>query len=191
MNLLQLIFRKNRTVVQITPPKSSITSVRRRYLFLGNEYNVKLIKGERNSLKIENQTFIVTLSRLTREDYEDFIESWYRRAARKEFKRVIDELSPLFTEINKPRLKIFKMKRAWGRCYYQKELITLNLHLIKMPLPCIEHIILHELCHFAIHNHGIDFKAALTKHDPCWRAKEQLLREFTRTQPTILQTLHI
>lgn len=165
-----------------------IHSIRRKFLWLGDEYGVVLkLDVARNSLRIDsdNQSFVVSLNPPTRENFDLFMENWYRRQARKEFQRAVDLWLPLFhgagyDHIQAPRLKIFRMRRAWGRCYYMKGLITMNLHLIKAPRPCIEYIVLHELCHFAVNNHSRTFYDLVERFMPDWRAADSLLKAFAR-----------
>lgn len=191
MGLFKTLFRKNHQIFVIDKPQYSVTSissVKRKYLLLGSEYSVQIAPAERNTLKVEDGVFRVTLKEMSRENFENFMENWYRRTARKIFQRAIDNYD---LDGIKPQIKIYKMSRAWGRCYYQKGIITLNLHLVKAPQECIDYIVLHELCHFTHHNHGSQFRAMVAATDPDWRHKDQLLKEFTRQRATILQKLHI
>lgn len=189
MRILKILFRRHHeTKTQLNRPNTPITSIRRKYILLGSEYSVHISQGDWNSLKIVDETFRVTLREMSRECFEEYIEGWYRRMARKIFQQSVDKY-----DINgiKPRIKIYKMRRAWARCYYQKGLITFNLHLVKTPIECIDYIALHEMCHFTHHNHSSQFIDALTAADPMWKAKDKMLKDFTRSQATILQKLHI
>ena len=77
------------------------------------------------------------------------------------------------------------MRRAWGRCYYTKGLITMNLHLVKAPDPCINYIILHELCHFVVNNHSREFYRLVEQFMPSWREADLLLKNFAREKRII------
>lgn len=196
MRLIRVIFRQGNKVVvaQKTQPNQILTpisSVKRKYLLLGKQYSVRITKGERNSLKIADDIFHVTLAEMSRENFETFIENWYRRTARKIFEAAIQRQADNLSLTTLPQIKVYKMKRAWGRCYYQKGVITLNLHLVKAPTQCIDYIVLHELCHFTHHNHGKDFHAMVASIDPHWKVKDVQLKEFARQQVNILQKLHI
>lgn len=167
-----------------------ICSVRRKFLLQGTEYSVVLKPDAvRNSLVIKDGSFVVSLHPATRENFGLFMQNWYRRQARKAFLEAIDRWLPMFHErgygIPAPRLKIFAMRRAWGRCYYTKGLITLNLHLVKAPRPCIDYIVLHELCHFMVSNHSKDFHRLVESFLPGWREADQLLKTFAREKRII------
>lgn len=168
-----------------TQAGTPIHSVRRKFLLGGTEHAVTLKPdATRNSLVIKEDTFIISLRPATRENFEQFMENWYRRQARKSFRNAIERWLLLFHEagqaIPSPRLKIFAMRRAWGRCYYTKGLITMNLHLVKAPQLCIDYIVLHELCHFVISNHSKDFYRLVESFMPDWREADKLLKTFAR-----------
>lgn len=167
-----------------------IRYVRRKFLLQGEEYAVALKRdAPRNGLAIEGQTMVVSLCPATRENFDRFMRDWYRRRARRVFQASVERWLPRFAtaghEITPPRLKIFAMRRAWGRCYYTKGLITLNLHLVKAPQRCIDYIVLHELCHFVVSNHSKDFHRLVESFLPDWRAADELLKTFARARRVI------
>lgn len=192
MRLVRRIFRR-RTGGRSTdswethrPDTQPLHFVRRKFLLHGQAYTVALNKeAATNHLSIREASFAVSLSPCTHENFERFMEAWYRRQARKTFQSCVDrwlvEFHARGIYIPAPRLKIFHMRRAWGRCYYTKGLITMNLHLVKTPLPCIQYIVLHELCHFVVHNHSRDFHALVESFLPTWRTADAQLKDFART----------
>lgn len=163
-----------------------IKSTTRKILFLGQTYNIKLTDGgaigKRNTIRISDSTLNVTLNPMTRENFELYLDGWYRRKARAVINQSIDMWIPQFEQngytIAKPQIKLFKMRRAWGRCYYTKGLITINLHLVKAPRECIDYIVLHELCHFVVHNHSATFHNLVAEIMPQWRTIDAQLKAF-------------
>lgn len=176
--------------IQRAGAATPIYSVRRKFLLRGLEYQVTLkTDAPRNSLAIKDRSFIVSLYPPTRENFALFMENWYRRQARKAYQEAIDRWLPLFRArgyaIPAPRLKIFSMRRAWGRCYYTKGLITMNLHLVKAPQTCIDYIVLHELCHFVVNSHSTEFYRLVETFMPDWREADRLLKAFARERRII------
>lgn len=182
MRLLRYIFSARPTV---TP----IKSVRRKVLLAGEVYSVHIEAGARNSMRREGSTLVFTLREMTAENFENYFSSWYRRQARKMFEasiamwRVRMERMGYFTP--DVGIKIYNMRRAWGRCYYTKDVITLNLNLAKTPPRCVDCITLHELCHFLIHSHSADFYAIMSRIEPDWEIWEMELKSFARSHRVI------
>lgn len=70
----------------------------------------------------------------------------------------------------------FMMSR-WGSCNTQTKKITLNVQLARHPEECLSYVILHELCHTVVPNHGPAFKALESKYMPDWpRVRRELNR---------------
>ncbi len=67
--------------------------------------------------------------------------------------------------MDKPLLKIRKMKTLWGS-FSSKGGITLNRELIKAPRECIEYVVIHELCHLLHPNHVPGFYSLLSSLSP-------------------------
>ena len=67
------------------------------------------------------------------------------------------------------------MKSRWGTCDTRTNKITLNVRLAEHPVECLEYVILHELCHTVVPNHGPEFKALETKFMPDWKQVRDLL----------------
>lgn len=74
--------------------------------------------------------------------------------------------------------QIRKMKTRWGSCNVQTRKIWFNLYLAKTNTRCLEYIILHELLHVRIPNHGADFKANMDYYMPSWREVREELKKY-------------
>lgn len=69
-----------------------------------------------------------------------------------------------------PRLvRVQKMTRKWGSCS-TSGIITLAIDLDKESERFQDFVIVHELLHLRVPNHGRLFKALMTVHIPGWRA---------------------
>lgn len=74
-----------------------------------------------------------------------------------------------------PRRVTFReMRRKWGSCS-SRENITLSTRLTWVPPRLAEYVVVHELVHLQVFNHGPDFKAAMTTWLPDWKDREQEL----------------
>lgn len=81
-------------------------------------------------------------------------------------------------DYTKPKIK--HLKARWGSCSHKKD-ITFNLFLMQMPWELIDYVILHELVHTRILNHGANFWSEMEKYLPNPKALRKKLREY---QPT-------
>lgn len=72
--------------------------------------------------------------------------------------------------------RIRKMKTCWGTCNTKSRMITINTRLIKYPPECLDYVVLHELAHLKVANHGPEFKAVLNRYMPDWKQKKEALR---------------
>ena len=127
-------------------------------VFTGNEIRVEI--GQRNAGKIQV-----------------ILQAWYRQQAMGVFGERLRAIAGRAAWVgDRPvPLELRKMKRTWGNCS-SKGLIKLNTHLIKTPLPIIDSVIAHELCHLEEMNHGRAFYALLEGLNPNWRRDRRWLR---------------
>jgi predicted metal-dependent hydrolase len=61
------------------------------------------------------------------------------------------------------RVSIRSQRTRWGSCS-AKNNISLNMKLLRLPDDLIDYVILHELVHTRVHNHGKQFWAELNKY---------------------------
>jgi hypothetical protein len=68
-----------------------------------------------------------------------------------------------------------RMKTRWGTCNYRTGHIRLNTELVTKPSYLLEYVLVHELVHLIVPNHGPRFIALMNEHYPSWReARAQL-----------------
>lgn len=77
-----------------------------------------------------------------------------------------------------PQIKIRAMKSQWGNCRPDSACITLNNALIHYPFEFIEYVILHELTHFFVRNHSVEFYQIIEHYMPDYRKRISLIREL-------------
>ena len=76
-----------------------------------------------------------------------------------------------------PNLKIRKMTSRWGVCNIKNHNITLNYHLSKYDISCLDYVIVHELSHFIHPNHSYDFWNLVSKYYPKYKECRKMLKE--------------
>ena len=102
------------------------------------------------------------------------LNSLYRR----ELSQKISELAPLWeqrTGLFADEWRVRDMKTRWGSCNTVRKRIWLSLKLAEKPVCCLEYVIVHELCHLLVPNHGADFKVLMDRFYPDWKKVKKLL----------------
>lgn len=79
------------------------------------------------------------------------------------------------------RVTVRDMYRKWGSCS-SKGNITLNTALCRVSPELAEYVVVHELAHLRVFNHGKEFKALMSDHLPDWRDREQRLNALLADQ---------
>lgn len=105
-----------------------------------------------------------------------FMNEWYR----KELSERVNYLLPkweTYTGLKCSSWQSKVMKTRWGTCNTKTKKIWLNVRLAEHPVECLEYVILHELAHTRVPNHGADFKAILTEYMPDWRTVKRRLKD--------------
>lgn len=107
------------------------------------------------------------------------LDRWYRVQAKQVFDTRMKQCFSLFSQefqekYTLPVITLRRMLRRWGSCS-QSGAVTLNVQLIKMPLHCIDYVIVHELCHLLVFNHSPAFYQLMASVMPDWKLRKKLL----------------
>jgi predicted metal-dependent hydrolase len=76
--------------------------------------------------------------------------------------------------IKSERVQIRKMTKKWGS-NSSKGIVILNSDLTKLPEEVVEYVVLHELLHVVVPDHGRKFKAMLSAYMPDWEKRHAQL----------------
>lgn len=150
------------------------------YRYLGRQYRLKVIEGERETVQPERSLLYVTVTdKSDTKQVQEVLEQWYRDQAKKIFS---DRLNMCFPRIERlgvpyPSLALRDMRTRWGSCS-RSGLLTLNPKLAQTPMDCIDYVLLHELCHLKEHNHSKQYYQLLEQVLPDWRERRQKLNTF-------------
>lgn len=148
------------------------------YVF-GKQYFLRVMYSYKgNSLVLKGNEAILTVRKeSTARQREAFVNEWYRDL----LKERINVYLPKWEQITGLYCNSWQTKymtTRWGTCNTNTRKIWLNLQLAKKPIECLEYVILHELAHLKVKNHGKDFIAILDTYMPYWRDTKQLLNEL-------------
>ena len=60
-------------------------------------------------------------------------------------------------------------RTRWGSCNPRTRHINFSTYLLLLPDWCIEHVVVHELCHLLVPDHSPRFYALMDRHFPLWK----------------------
>ena len=75
--------------------------------------------------------------------------------------------------------RLRRMKTLWGSCHWSARRITYNAELARAPRELVEYVVVHELTHLRVHDHGPRFKALMDSRLPGWPSLRRRLNSRT------------
>ena len=66
-------------------------------------------------------------------------------------------------------------KSVWGTCHWRKRFIVFNLELARVSRELAEYVVVHELTHLQVADHGPRFQALMDARLPNWRTLRRRL----------------
>jgi predicted metal-dependent hydrolase len=85
--------------------------------------------------------------------------------------------------VSSPRVTLRPMRRKWASISTTGRL-TLDTGLLALPRSLGEAVIVHELVHLLVPNHGKVFKSFMAAYLPDWEQRERELRTFSPAKLT-------
>lgn len=126
-----------------------------------------------NSIRIFDD-YIVMNVKNDSVDREKLMNEFYRKLLSEKIPDIINDFENI-TGLHPSCWSIRDMKTRWGTCNVKTKKIWLSLMLAQKPQICVEYVVLHEMIHLAVPNHGKDFKALLDKYMPDWKYRKNLI----------------
>jgi predicted metal-dependent hydrolase len=122
------------------------------------------------------RTIVVVPSRMTRAEIVPYVEELVGRLERREARgrRTDDELTTRAQELSRRYLEgraeaasvrwVTNQRRRWGSCTPVDRTIRLSDRLAAMPTYVSDYVLLHELAHLLVADHGPDFEAWMARY---------------------------
>jgi len=73
--------------------------------------------------------------------------------------------------------RVRSMKSLWGSCHWRRRHVVYSTELAGAPRGLVEYVVVHELTHLQVHDHGPRFRALMDERLPGW---EELRRRLNR-----------
>jgi predicted metal-dependent hydrolase len=142
---------------------------------LGQSYELKCVPGLKD---IGLKQHYLEVPDVSEAEIRDSLTAWYRLQAQRCFNlRVAIYARHLGQSPSKVLVR--DQKKRWGSCNTRGE-IRLNWRLVMAPLPLIDYVVAHELCHLKHMNHSAAF----------WQCLEHLLPDYKALQIQLDQEGH-
>ena len=150
------------------------------YLF-GQRYLLKVIPCDEKAHVLLNAKFLEMHIRpdASMERRAEVLNAFYRERLRVVLSvRLVQWGGKLGENVDTFSWSIIKMNKQWGSCITEKRKIQFNLLLARVPLHCIDYIVVHEICHLKVHRHDKLFIKLLNQAMPEWRNLKKELDDF-------------
>ncbi len=147
---------------------------------LGEKYVIKLVKDKSNKVTVgeENVEIHIKERYFESKNYiKKTYEEWLKKFAIPIFGEQVQKYQLIMKneKIIFPDVEVRKMRRRWGCCFPNVGKVVFNLNLIKVPMECIEYVVIHELAHFKYANHSRNFYDLVEKYMPEWKKRKMIL----------------
>ena len=120
------------------------------------------------------------------EHQEWIVEARKKTAERQNQRAAFYNQLPLTTKAQKAeamekiRALTEPMISRWGMCNVKERSICYSTYLLLLPYWCVEHIVVHELCHLLEPSHNARFHALMDKYYPQWKEARRETRKIAK-----------
>ncbi len=149
-----------------------------KHFIFGREYEFELRLGTKNIVILSNEKMILVIKN-KEQNREQIVTNYLRKVLYNKALEFINKYEKNMG-VHAEQLRIKKMKTRWGTCNIKAKRIWINYELIKYPIECLEHIVVHELTHLLETNHTPRFYELLGKYFPNYRENDKLIKEFSK-----------
>jgi predicted metal-dependent hydrolase len=142
--------------------------------YKGKNYPFEVISGRIRKVKLVKNIiqFYITQKRHSISQLKEMYQEWLAVQAGTHINKIISKYS---STIGKPlKITIKSLKGRWGSTTNAGEII-LNANLMKAPVPVIQYVIIHELCHLKIKEHNQSFWSLVSKNMPKYQSNVKWL----------------
>ena len=174
---LEWVIKKRNEVLERTEDKPQDYVSGEMIELWGEKYPLDFIPSysDKGVYMKENRVVLLAPLDFTAAEREELIKQWYRVKLWQAIVELKDECCSI-AGVSPKEWHIRDMKTKWGTCNYSVGRIWLSLMLAKRPKICLKYVMLHELTHLYVPNHGPEFKAYMDKFCPEWRDIKKLLK---------------
>lgn len=108
---------------------------------------------------------------------QEVMRNWMRGLLRERLPLLVDKWAVEMGEEDFS-WQVKQMRSKWGSCQEKKRSLLFNLELARVPMRCIEYVVVHEMVHLTVDNHSKAFECLMDKYLPAWRLIRLELNHF-------------
>ena len=161
----QYIYEEYKKIMEGNKQKEEIWKTGEKVLYEGNEYNVKVLYHEKNSisLKLEKniKEFVITLPNFIKKEEIDYnVKNAIKQLFKNNTEAILCKRLPYWSEktgIKYTSYQVRDAKTKYGSCMPQTKALHFSSRLVMLKSEAIDAVIVHELCHIVHANHSKNF----------------------------------
>jgi predicted metal-dependent hydrolase len=145
--------------------------------YLGDSYRICVRPGLQNKVEIEGDFLVVNIAGKNQKNVHRLVKEWFEKQAQNYIEKRLEICLKKAAMIGVEAIDSLEfrwLKTRWGSCSVSKK-ITINIELLAAPPEAIDYVILHELCHIKIMNHGPKFYELQELISPDWKKWKKFL----------------
>ncbi len=146
-----------------------------KFTYFGKPYRFETKEGAKYNLELSDSIAV-----LEEPEYGDidkrtvFLRKWFA----KELEKRIEERLPYWESVCGMRAEKVSVRfttSKWGSCTYDNR-ISVSGFIAEKPPECLDYLLVHELVHTVVKNHGKAFYEALERYYPDWKRARKILK---------------
>ena len=146
------------------------------YLF-GTRYRLRVEPITTGSNEICIQGDIMTMKVRKDSNRHTLMQEFYREHLKEALSKLLEKWSQEL-DIHDYSWQVKFMRTQWGSCTSKSRTLLFNLELARVPKECIEYVVVHEMTHLSVENHGKLFEALMSQRLPRWRTLRTQINSF-------------
>lgn len=147
------------------------------HFLFGSRYRLKVVEITSGQSCIKLQGDIMLMQVRHQANRHTLIQEYYRSQLKDYIAELLEKWSKKL-ELCDYTWQVKLMRTQWGSCTKKSRILLFNLELARVPKECIEYVVVHELTHLTVENHGKVFEAMMTARLPRWRSLRSQLNNF-------------
>lgn len=181
----QLLLRKSvwiaRAKEKLREKKGHIGTINphSRIYYLGNDYPVNLLQHKKSGISIDfnDSVFQFAYDTYDPAHFAKHLDAFYKKESQRIIPPLVDQWATRMG-LSVEGIAFRKTKRQWGSCSAKNKL-SFNTMLCKVPIECIEYVVVHELAHIKYKHHQKPFWDLVSAYLPDYKQQIQTFKTYT------------